>query len=292
MIWLWNLIEPSPPPKIWATIPTADGSATFYSPEFEEAFHSHTGAAQEALGKFVYPSGLLDVPEPVRVLDICYGLGYNTAAFLEQLWTRRPGTSVELFALEIEPTVAQQAIPLLQMWPKAVNALTDLATNLSLTQPHIQAQLLVGDARQTIAQIPLGWADGIFLDPFAPERCPMLWSVEFLTLVAQRLKPTGRLVTYACGAAARSALLASGLTLGSTAPVGRRSPGTVANWIGGLPPLSLQEQEHLQTKASIPYRDPTLQADRNTLQLQRRLVQDTSTLEPSSHWRKRWQTKR
>jgi hypothetical protein len=38
----------------------------------------------------------------------------------------------------------------------------------------------------------------------------------------------GLLATYSCAAAVRTALLAADLQIGSTPPVGRRSPGTVA----------------------------------------------------------------
>lgn len=82
--------------------------------------------------------------------------------------------------------------------------------------------------------------------------------------------------------------MAAGLQIGSTPPVGRRSPGTVASWVGtDLPALSPPEQEHLLTRAAIPYRDPHL-GDEKSVILQRRIgEQQASSLEPTSHWRKR-----
>lgn len=277
-----------------SVITTSDGSCTFFCPIFEQAFHSTTGAYQEAESKFVRPSGLLERPGPLRVLDICYGLGYNSAALLDELWRIRPETRVELIALEIDPEIARSAHALgwLDTWPRAQEVLGVLAHTLEIETDRLSARLLTGDARQTLKTVPRAWADGIFLDPFSPESCPALWTVEFLTLAAQSLKPTGTLVTYACGAAVRTALQAAGLQIGSTAPVGRRSPGTIAAWQGGLPALSRQEQEHLLTRAAIPYRDPTLRDDAPTLRLRREQEQAESQLELSSHWKKRWTRRR
>lgn len=135
-------------------------------------------------------------------------------------------------------------------------------------------------------------ADAIFLDPFSPPKCPQLWTVEFIQLIAQCLDKEGYLTTYSCAASVRNALQLAELKIGATRSVGRRSPGTVANWTGNhLPPLSNQEKEHLQTRAAIPYRDPLL-SDPATIIHQRRLTEQShSNREPSSRWKKRWMTK-
>lgn len=274
---------------------TEDGSFTFFSPEFGEAFHSRFGAKQEAEQKFVEPTQLRQkaLQPSLRLLDICYGLGYNTAAALAAIWTVNPHCGVEWMGLEFDLMVPQAAIAhhLLNQWQSPIpQILSQLATNRQIQTPQLQAQLLVGDARITIEQVyQSGFqADAIFLDPFSPPNCPQLWTVEFLGLVAKCLKPDGTVATYSCSAAVRTALMAAGLKIGSTTPVGRRSPGTVASYNDDLPPLSLQEQEHLQTRAAIPYRDFEL-CDRAEVILQRRQIeQQASSLEPSSHWKQRW----
>lgn len=290
--------------------PTADGSFTFFSPEFGETFHSHFGAREEAERKFVEPTQLFrKAQQPkLKILDICYGLGYNTAAALATIRQRNPDCVVELVGLELDPHVPQCAIAenLLNSWPQAiVEILTELATDRQLNQPNISAQLLIGDARQTIQQILTeGFAaDAIFLDPFSPPSCPQLWTVEFFRLVAQCLKSTGYLATYSCSAAVRTALIEVGLTIGSTPPVGRRSPGTIAWWPNTSDAnfllfdstgksvdirLSQQEQEHLQTRAAVPYRDPTLSDSAEVILKRRLLEQQNSALKTTSQWKKRW----
>ena len=275
---------------------TADGSWTFFSPEFGETFHSHFGAQQEAEFKFVYPVQLLSkVDQPVIcILDICYGLGYNTASALTAIWQLNPQSKIELVGLELDIEVPKTAIAthLLDTWPAPVpELLATLANTQKLQTAKIEAKLLTGDARTTIQEVINSkfQVDAIFLDPFSPPSCPQLWTVEFLSLVSSCLKPDGYLATYSCSAAVRTALKEAGLKIGSTTPVGRRSPGTVASFSEkNLPPLSDKEKEHLLTRASIPYRDPQLSDSGEIILDRRHLEQQNSSLEITSHWKKRW----
>jgi len=274
---------------------TADGSFTFFSSDFGEAFHSHYGARQEAQLKFVEPTQLRQKAQQptLRLLDICYGLGYNTAAALAIIWAVNPNCYVEVVGLEFNPTVPASAIAhhLLNSWHQPIpQILAALATEHKVQTHRFKATLLIGDARSTIWLVQESGfqADAIFLDPFSPPNCPQLWTVEFLEQVAKCLYSSGRLATYSCAAAVRTALIAAGLKIGSTPPVGRRSPGTVASWVAtDLPLLSQQEQEHLLTRAAIPYRDPHLNDSATVILQRRQQEQQASSLEPTSRWRKR-----
>ena len=60
---------------------TEDGSIGLYSYGDKDVFHSKFGALTEAWEKFVIPSKideLLKWQNEINVLDICYGIGYNT----------------------------------------------------------------------------------------------------------------------------------------------------------------------------------------------------------------------
>jgi tRNA U34 5-methylaminomethyl-2-thiouridine-forming methyltransferase MnmC len=298
---------------------TSDGSFTFYSPEFGELFHSYHGAQQEARCKFVEPTELAEKAQKpqVRLLDLCYGLGYNTASALETIWSINPTCLVEWVGLELDAAIPQAAIAqgLLKSWPSPIPELLaglvspdgestlpavqssvlelqgESMGSRTLTTPQFQGTLWLGDARNTIQQVVnQGFeADAMFLDPFSPPNCPQLWTVEFLGWVARCLSPRGKLATYSCSAAVRTALMAAGLNIGATAPVGRRSPGTVASFGDrDLPPLSPQEQEHLQTRAATPYRDPNLSDSAEEIRQRRQQEQGLSPLEPTSSWKKRW----
>jgi len=276
---------------------TSDGSYTFFSSEFQEPFHALRGAREEAQEKFIIPCALAEKAQQqshLKLLDICYGLGYNTAAALETIWKWHPRCHVDLIALESDEKVLQATIRhhLLREWSSPLpDLLTTLAQHCDCHDFYLNAKLLIGDARQTIQQvIQQGFiADAIFLDPFSPPHCPQLWSLEFLGLVAHCLHPQGKLATYSCAAAVRSAFSLAGLHYTSTMGMNRRS--TVASWEKLSLPLSPLEKEHQQTRAAIPYRDPGLQDSAEIILQRRQQEQLSSNLESTSQWRRRWQQK-
>lgn len=281
--------------------PTADGSYTFFSEEFQQTFHSSFGAKQEAEVRYIEPcliKQLAQQQSTIRLLDICYGLGYNSAAALEAIWSVNPHCRVELIALEISQDVPQQAVKhnLLAQWKFPIpELLAELSNKSKITQELFLAKLLLGDARRTIQTLVReNWqAHAVFLDPFSPPKCPQLWTVEFISLVAQCLLPKGRLATYSCAAAVRIALLRAGFNITSITGAGRKSPGTLAilkneHRYKSLPPLSAKEQEHLKTRAAIPYRDRSLQDTAAQIIYNRQQEQQISGLESTSQWRKRW----
>lgn len=64
---------------------TEDGSIGLYSFADKDVYHSKFGALTEAWEKFVLPSGidsLLLKKSNINVLDLCYGIGYNTKALM------------------------------------------------------------------------------------------------------------------------------------------------------------------------------------------------------------------
>lgn len=289
----------------WVPQITQDGTYTFFSTEFEETFHSVRGARAEAFQKFTEATCLaqkaqnLPADFSIRLLDVCYGLGYNTAAALETIWSINPNCTIELYGLELDPTVPAGALTpdLLACWATPVqNVLRNLGQNHHHQEDHLSAQLLLGDARQTVRELIQKQfkADAIFFDPFSPQRCPQLWSVEFFQAIAQCLAPNGILSTYSRSAAVRTALLMTGLHIGTIALDDRSLPhdwsqGTVAAWhLQNLPPLSLLEQEHLRTRASIPYRDPNLVDAPDIILARHRQEQQETALESTSSWRRRW----
>jgi len=289
----------------WTPQVTDDGSFTFFSDEFGEAFHSSRGAKAEAFEKFAVATRLVEraqAPQtrPMRLLDVCYGLGYNTAAALETIWAANPGCSVEVHGLELDPTVPIAATQpaLLETWsPPLRPILRDLAHHHRAHSSHLTARLWIGDARQTIqALAESGFqADAIFFDPFSPRRCPPLWTVEFFAQAARCLAPGGVLATYSRAASVRQAMQLAGLQVGSI-PLNpgeglphEWSQGTVASFDDTpLPPLSPMEREHLQTRAAIPYRDPTLQAPAAEIVAHHQREQAQSDLESTTSWRRRW----
>lgn len=66
---------------------TNDGSVGLYNSDFDDIYHSAAGALTEAYEKFIYPVDFAKLlsHKTIKILDICYGVGYNSKSFLNYL---------------------------------------------------------------------------------------------------------------------------------------------------------------------------------------------------------------
>ena len=67
---------------------TNDGSVGLFSPDADDIYHSTYGALTEAYEKFILPSNFKDYLKKnneIKILDICFGIGYNSKSFLNYL---------------------------------------------------------------------------------------------------------------------------------------------------------------------------------------------------------------
>ena len=99
---------------------TDDGSVGLYNKNVDDIYHSTFGAYSEAYEKFIEASGFLDYiksNDEVSILDICYGIGYNTKTALNEIIKLDKNFSVHIDALEydknlitISPLIKKQKI--------------------------------------------------------------------------------------------------------------------------------------------------------------------------------------
>lgn len=89
---------------------TDDGSVGLYSEEVHDIYHSKTGALKESFDKFIAPTHFSDYCKDnqiTNVLDICYGIGYNTkAAIYSFLKSKNDNNTLKINALEISKETA------------------------------------------------------------------------------------------------------------------------------------------------------------------------------------------
>jgi len=284
---------------------TKDGSYSLKSVFFQENFHSLLGALEETKLKFTAPSNLQRFKgKSLSVLDICFGLGYNSASLLDELFKQK--SHLNLYALEIDKKPLEYSLrneSYLKLWaPKVKTIFKSLYRRDYFEDQFFKCSLLWGDAREKINIIPSSIKfDLIYLDGFSPQKCPQLWTIEFLSKVTENLNPQGYLITYSSSAAVRKTLRNLGLEIFSIKPRFKNrsfwSQGTVAISkfdMNKLKPnfnfqkLSLMEEEHLLTKASIPYRDQDLNSSKEDIIKKRLDEQLSSNLVSTNKWRKKW----
>tara|TARA_B100000886_G_scaffold25631_1_gene16349 strand:- start:930 stop:1841 length:912 start_codon:yes stop_codon:yes gene_type:complete len=284
---------------------TKDGSYSLRSVFFQDNFHSLLGALEETKLKFTAPSKLQRFKgQSLNVLDICFGLGYNSASLLNELIKQK--SYLNLYALEIDKKPLKYSLrnkSFLKLWtPKVTKIFESLYRKDYFKDQFFECNLLWGDAREKINSIPSSIKfDLIYLDGFSPQKCPQVWTVEFLSKVAEKLNSQGYLITYSSAAAVRKTLRNLGLEIFNIKPSLNNktfwSQGTVAiakfdknkfksNF--NFEELSVMEEEHLLTKASIPYRDQDLNSSKNDIIRKRLDEQLLSNLLTTNKWRKKW----
>ena len=284
---------------------TNDGTLSLRSLVFKENFHSKIGALKETKNKFIKPSNLKRFKnQSMRVLDICFGLGYNSAFLFNEL-LRQP-TNLEWYGLEVDKRPLNFSCNsnfFKNLWDQKVNKIFEsLLNNGKYTDEKFNCDIFWGDARKKIYEIPkYKKFDLIFLDGFSPQKCPEMWTEEFLSTIIQSLNHNGYLITYSSSAAVRKTLIDLKLKVYSIKPnietSGKWSSGTIAvpnqksvedkkNFF--IKELSMMELEHLKTRASIPYRDPNLDYTSAQILKIREKEQLESNLLPTELWRKKW----
>lgn len=255
------------------TFITEDGSIGLYNKELDEVYHSKFGAKSEAFEKFVEPAKHID-NHPLDILDICYGIGYNTKCALENY---KNINSID--CVEIDKELVQKSADF--EYSKEINQL--IAQNLR-TPGFIH--FYIQDAREFVKNCNKQY-DIIFHDGFAPHKQAQLWSEDFISKLSKLLKTEGIYCTYNHSKPVLNALYKAGLTIGK----GKNS--TVASFSSNLIKNSLSDFElgQLNTKSAITYKDKNLNLEHQEIIQQRLEEISSSNLQTLSNYLKSYKTK-
>ena len=181
-------------------VKTNDGSFSLRSIFFQENFHSINGALSETKLKFINPSDLKRFKnKSLKVLDICFGLGYNSASLFSELF--KQNTSLDWFALEIDKNPLKYSIGnkyFHKLWdPEIIKIFESLYLKNRFEDQFFKCKIIWGEAREKINNIPSHISfDLIYLDGFSPQKCPQVWTIEFLSKVTEKLNPQGYLIKF------------------------------------------------------------------------------------------------
>jgi len=200
-------------------VTTGDNSTTFRNEEYDECYHTKSGAIEESFEKYAKPCKIKD---GMKILDLCFGIGYNTLAAIHT-------AKVEVIALENDIKILKkiEEVEVPEELKEDYNKIKQAAKNLTYEDDKTKIKIIVGDARETITQLNQKF-DAVFLDPFSPKKCPELWTESFMKNIAKTMKPGAILATYSCARVVRENLKNAGLIVKDGPCIGRRSPSTLA----------------------------------------------------------------
>lgn len=188
------------------------GDGTPYAAAYDDIYHSTLGALAQARHVFLGGNGLLgENPrwrdrESFAILETGFGLGANFLATW-QAWRDDPRRPRRLHFFSVEkhpfrpadlarlhealPEVAPLAAQLRAAWPSLVAG----CHRLHFEGGRVTLTLRFGDARSAIAGIG-GRFDAFYLDGFAPEKNPEMWSQSLIDDIAWLAAPGATLATW------------------------------------------------------------------------------------------------
>lgn len=203
---------------------TGDSSITLFSEKYQEHYHSTKGAVEESFEKFVKPCRIAELAKSgkITILDVCFGVGYNSAAAVEVALEANPDCKIEIIGFEKDQEILDERKNLNPAF-KYYDVIKE-----EKTDERIKIRVLLGDARETIKQVTEK-VDTVFFDPFSPKVCPELWTKQFFQDVKNTMKPGAILTTYSCARIVRDNMKAVGFTVEDGPVLGRRGPATIAS---------------------------------------------------------------
>jgi tRNA U34 5-methylaminomethyl-2-thiouridine-forming methyltransferase MnmC len=190
-----------------------DGSNTLFSKEFNEPYHStKDGALHVSLEKHVKPA--LKIKKDAKslvILDICFGLGYNTFATLYYIKQNNLKTKVHILSPEFDEELVR-SLNTFRYPPEFSNLkpiIEAISQNFFYEDEQFKVEILLGDARASVPKIK-EQIDVIYQDAFSPAHNPLLWTKEFFADMVKLSKEDAILTTYSTAAAIRLGLYENG----------------------------------------------------------------------------------
>jgi tRNA 5-methylaminomethyl-2-thiouridine biosynthesis bifunctional protein len=221
-----------------------------YAPEFGDIYASRSGAWGQANAVFI--DGC-DLPQRwrqlgcVRLLETGFGLGVNFLATWLRLRRENSGARLHYVAIEKHPFTRDDLNTALQLSIGSAPAeqteqLRQLADALLAHWPPLFAgfhsvelddqvtlTLVFGDVADVLPRIS-GHFDAFFLDGFAPDRNPQMWSPAVLNPLASLAAPGARLSSWCVAGVVRRTLADAGFQVGKRPGFGGKRDCLSASW--------------------------------------------------------------
>ena len=186
-----------------------DGTYTAYSKEYDEHYHStKDGALKESLLKHVVPAFKIkkDLAE-INILDICYGLGFNTLATLYHYKQNFLSSKLNIYSPELDASLVSSLknFTYPQEFDEFKHIIFELSENGVYSDENLYIEIYLGDARDYVRRFEEKF-DIVYQDAFSPSSNPTLWTQEYFAEIKKAIKKDAVLTTYSTAIATRLAL--------------------------------------------------------------------------------------
>jgi len=219
-------------------VETADGSFTCHSEQFDECYHStKDGAFKESLKKHIEPAFTLidSSKKELTILDICFGLGYNTLTTLYFVNKNAFNYKLHIVSPEFDESLVRSLDKF--PYPKSLQPFKPIISKISKTgcyeDENIRIDVVFGDAREFLKRTDLTF-DIVYQDAFSPKKNPLLWTKEYFADLSKHLTNDAIVTTYSSATPVRMGMVENSLFVYEPPSSGVRS-GTIASPSSNLP---------------------------------------------------------
>ena len=197
----------------WQEIKTKDNTFTLKSLEYNECYHSSEGALRETFYKHVGVAVDLmkDIKdEEIRILDICFGLGYNTFV---TILNRPKNKKLKIFSpeLDLELIKSLKNFKYPKEFDKISHIIKKISKDLYYKDDFVEIEVKNIDAREYIKK--LDNIHFVYQDAFSPKVNNELWTIEYFRDLKNILNKNGVITTYSVATPVRCAFYKLGFKL-------------------------------------------------------------------------------
>lgn len=186
---------------------TDDGSISAYNDAYNDYYHDRKGALIESIYKHIIPAFSIIDKTYIRILDICFGLGYN--ALLSLAFAKKANIKVDLYSVESDLSLLQTLYSF--PYPKVlsnyleINRILDcINEDQCFVDSNITLRVFRGDAVEFIKTLNSNFFDIIYQDAFSPSKNKSLWSREHFLSLYKILADIGIVTTYSSASNVRN----------------------------------------------------------------------------------------
>jgi tRNA U34 5-methylaminomethyl-2-thiouridine-forming methyltransferase MnmC len=158
----------------------------------------------------------------LRILDICFGLGYNTFSTIYYIKKNNLNIKLEIFTPELDSSLIKSLKDF--SYPKEFESIKNIINELITTQKYkdknIEIELFIGDARKYIKQLKN--IDIVYQDAFSSEVNTELWTVEYFKDIYNCCSEDCIITTYSIATSVRLSLYEAGFEIYEINPTGNR----------------------------------------------------------------------
>lgn len=240
---------------MYKVVTTRDGSKTLFSQQYNQHYHSiNDGAIFESLSKHIIPAFTFHQnKKELNILDICFGLGYNTLATIYYVKKYNINAKINIYSPELDEVLISSLKEF--EYPKEFEELKSIIIKLCEDKYYKDTQfniiIKIGDAREYLNSLEINF-DIIYQDAFSSDVNNELWTKEYFDILYRLSNKNTIITTYSIATPVRLSMYEAGFNIYEYIPEIKKQ--TLAfkekqELLGKFVDMQLKKQRNPQAKA-------------------------------------------